>query len=115
MQGRSLAVLAMAAAVIGAVGCGHEAADAPPAETATAVFAVEGMTCDGCAAAIGRSLKQTPGVVKHTVSFIEARAHVTYDPTRTTPTELAGAIERAGYRAVAEAPAAPGSQDPPGA
>lgn len=113
MHGRSLASLIMVAATLGGVGCGRDAVEVLPAETASVEFAVEGMTCDGCAAAIGRSLQRTPGVVAHTVSFAEARARVTFDPTRTSPAALAAAIENAGYRVVEGESDGAGGDDPP--
>jgi len=110
MRGRWLAVFVMAAVVV-AVGCSREEVEreeeAPVvAETVSAEFALEGMSCEGCVAAIGGALKATAGVVSQRVELAETRAYVTFDPTRTGPADLIAAIEGAGYRAALVPPGA---------
>ena len=63
----------------------------------TETFRVEGMTCEGCRAAVARVLERTPGVARAEVDLEGASATVTYDPARVTPEALAEAVRRAGY------------------
>jgi len=53
------------------------------------------MTCGSCATAVKIVLQKTAGVVSSTVSYEEKRAIVTYDPAKTTPAKIAGAISTA--------------------
>ena len=57
-------------------------------ELQSAVFAVEGMTCAGCAATLENALKNTPGVRSATVDLEGKSANVTYDPSQTTTGRL---------------------------
>jgi len=59
-----------------------------------AVLDIGGMTCAACA-----TLKQVPGVVEASVNLPLERADVVLDSTAVTPAQLAGAVERIGYRA----------------
>lgn len=116
MRGRVLAVLIVAVVTVSA-GCARDT-DAPAdaiqaaVETASAEFAIEGMSCEGCVTAIGAALKATAGVVSQRVELAEARAHVTYDPTRTAPEMLIAVIEGAGYRAELVQPGIEADPDP---
>ena len=58
---------------------------------------VEGMTCAACALRVEKSLNDLPGV-RATVNFANESASVDFDPDRESPTQLVGAVERAGYR-----------------
>ncbi|HEX9459046.1 MAG TPA: heavy metal-associated domain-containing protein [Thermoanaerobaculia bacterium] len=64
-------------------------------KTATTTLHIEGMTCGSCATAVKIVLQKTAGVVSSTVSYEEKRAIVTYDPAKTTPAKIAGAISTA--------------------
>jgi copper chaperone CopZ len=69
------------------------AANAAAAQkAATTNLHVEGMTCGGCATAVKLLLRKTPGVVSSTVSYEHKSAVVTYDPSKTTPAEIADAV-----------------------
>ncbi len=70
-------------------------------------FDITGMTCASCVNRIERRLRKTEGVRQAAVNLATERATVTYDPTRTTPTQIAAAIEAAGYGAKPRQPAAP--------
>lgn len=59
---------------------------------------VRGMVCAACAALIEHRLRREPGIVAAQVDFAARRAYVNFDAQRTTPAEIARAIERAGYR-----------------
>jgi len=63
---------------------------------------IQGMHCDGCAGTIEALLWHEPGVKGATVSFPAGEGRVLYDPAATEPARIAAAIERAGYRVVAD-------------
>lgn len=75
-------------------------------EEQTVELAIEGMTCDHCAATIQHALAGVPGVERADVSFPEKRAHISTKGA--PPDRLVRAVENAGYRAaVIEPPASP--------
>lgn len=60
----------------------------------TVVLAIAGMTCGGCAGAVGRALSQVPGVSEARVDLSKGQATV----TGTAPAEdLIRAVEAAGF------------------
>jgi P-type Cu+ transporter len=63
---------------------------------------VSGMTCAACASRIQRKLERGAGVGGAAVNFGTERATVEYDPSQTTPAELVGLVEAAGYGARTE-------------
>jgi Hg(II)-responsive transcriptional regulator len=67
---------------------------------------IEGMHCDGCAGTVEALLAREPGVKGASVSHAAGKGQVLYDPATTDPARIAAAIERAGYRVIAD-PAAP--------
>ena len=58
-------------------------------------ISISGMTCGGCVNSVRNALLQISGVTDAQVKVGAAR--VTYDPVRTSPEVLRGAIVRAGY------------------
>jgi thioredoxin-related protein/copper chaperone CopZ len=64
----------------------------------TVELKVEGMDCEGCVKSVTRMLSAVPGVQKIDVSLAEARAKVTYDPTKASVPDMKKAVERAGYK-----------------
>jgi copper chaperone CopZ len=64
----------------------------------TVELKVEGMDCEGCVKSVTRMLSAVPGVQNVDVSLAEARANVTYDPTKTRVPDMKKAVERAGYK-----------------
>jgi Cu+-exporting ATPase len=76
-------------------------AKATPSESVTEARAqlrlpVEGMTCATCAGRIETALAKLPGVEAQ-VNLANDEAWIDYDPARTSPRQLAEAIEDAGY------------------
>jgi copper chaperone len=65
----------------------------------TVELKVEGMDCDGCVKSVTRMLSGVPGVTSVEVSLAQARAKVTYDPSKADVGQMKRAVERAGYRA----------------
>ena len=60
---------------------------------------VEGMDCDGCVKSVTRMLSSVAGVQSVDVSLAQARAKVTYDPSKANVAQMKKAVERAGYKA----------------
>ncbi len=58
---------------------------------------VTGMTCASCVRRVERALSKQEGVAGASVNFAAERATVEYDPAATSPGELVGTIEGAGY------------------
>ena len=56
---------------------------------------ISGMSCGGCVAGVKAALSTIPGVADLDVRVGEAK--IQYDPARTNPDALRGAITRAGY------------------
>ena len=65
----------------------------------TVELKVEGMDCEGCVKSVTRMLAGVPGVQKVAVSLAEAKASVTYDPSKSDVAQMKKAVERAGYKA----------------
>ncbi len=68
-------------------------------QLAQVTFAVQGMDCTACAAAIESRLRSTPGVKTAHVSYEQKRADVEFDQNRVSVEQLQKAIAEAGYRA----------------
>lgn len=72
-----------------------------PQGYARAVFAVDGMTCGGCAIATKMALRKLDGVVEASTAFDEntgeGSAWAIYDPNRIQPDRLMAAIRQLGY------------------
>jgi len=85
---------------------GKEAVEEKSADTdkvtEKAVIKVTGMTCVSCAATIEGTLKKTAGVSNANVNFASEKAHVEYDPERTSRDYLEKAIEATGYGVLKE-------------
>jgi P-type Cu+ transporter len=69
-------------------------------------LAISGMTCASCARRVERSLTKVPSVFAASVNLATERATVSYDAASTSPAALIGAVERAGYGAEEQVPAA---------
>jgi copper chaperone CopZ len=67
----------------------------------TVRFAVEGMSCEGCARGIVASLKYLEGVQSAQASPDPGEAWVTYDPACVTVDALRHEIEELGYKVTA--------------
>jgi Cu+-exporting ATPase len=81
-----------------------------PTEPATSErsieLAISGMTCASCARRVERSLAKVAGVAEANVNLATERASVSYDAGLISPSDLIGAVERAGYGAEELSPAA---------
>jgi mercuric ion binding protein len=66
-------------------------------DQARAVLDVENMTCAACPLTVKKALGKVPGVSQVTVDYEHRTAVVSYDPAKTTTTELTKATTDAGY------------------
>ena len=62
-------------------------------------FKVEGMDCQGCVKSVTRMLTGVAGVSKVDVSLEQAKASVSFDPSKAQLADLKKAVERAGFKA----------------
>ncbi len=62
-------------------------------------FAVQGMTCGGCAASVTRVIKALPGVSEATVTLQPGGAEVEFDPGQVNAETIVTAITKAGFDA----------------
>ena len=60
---------------------------------------VSGMTCGHCAEAVGKALRNQPGVRNATVHLDAGAAEVEYEERDVAPEQLIAAIEEEGYAA----------------
>jgi copper chaperone CopZ len=75
-----------------------ETAEAGPLLRTTS-FTVEGMSCEGCSALVGKVIKGVPGVLRVKVDYDKKQAVVSTEACCPAPTEaILQALERAGYR-----------------
>ncbi len=59
-------------------------------------MSISGMTCGHCVAAVAQALKALNGVQVEQVGI--GKATVAYDPSQTSPGQMAQAIENAGFQ-----------------
>lgn len=69
------------------------------AQSATATYHVEGMTCDACAANIETSVGKIEGVLAVEASYKDGRAVVTYDADKVKPAAIEAVVDGLGYPA----------------
>ncbi len=67
---------------------------------AESVFALQGMYCAACAGIIESALRAVPGVARADVNAASQRVLVQWDPRLTRASQLVGAVQAAGYRAL---------------
>ncbi|CAH1112001.1 unnamed protein product [Psylliodes chrysocephalus] len=58
---------------------------------------VKGMTCGSCVAAIEKHVQKLPGCYKILVSLLGARAEIQFDPSMTTPVDIAESVTDLGF------------------
>lgn len=63
------------------------------------VFAVEGMSCEGCVGTVKAALSELPGVESVDVSLEKKQAVVVGSPDKVSEQAVVAAIEGAGYKA----------------
>ena len=73
--------------------------DAAGQRTAESHFALTGLYCAACADVIEQALRAEPGVLDATVNYATRRASVRWHASLTKPSQLVGAVARAGYAA----------------
>ena len=70
--------------------------------TRTIDLPIDGMTCAGCAARIGRGLSELDGVVDAQVNFATQRATISYHPEKVELGAFDKAVQRLGYKVKVE-------------
>jgi len=68
-------------------------------ETATASFAIENMTCAMCPITVRKAMEGVEGVRSVEVGFDAKTATAVFDPSTTSPADIAAASTNAGYPA----------------
>ena len=63
----------------------------------TTTLSVKGMTCNSCVNAIESQLKPLPGVLSASVSLLDEKATVTFDPSLQTVATIKETIEDCGF------------------
>lgn len=80
----------------GAAASSKTAPDRSPtasSELLPATLTIDGMVCEGCAAAVTESLENVPGVMSAEIDFYSGTASISFDPNTTNVNALAAAIE----------------------
>jgi len=75
-----------------------EIARRAPANAATVMFAIEGMTCGSCATKITKALQQIDGVYVARVNVEKKRANVKYLAKKVSVAKMVRAIESLGFK-----------------
>ncbi|MEE3205453.1 MAG: heavy metal translocating P-type ATPase [Actinomycetota bacterium] len=70
--------------------------------TRTIDLPIDGMTCAGCAARIGRGLSELDGVADAQVNFATERATISYQPEKVDSGAFDRAVQRLGYKVKVE-------------
>lgn len=63
------------------------------------IFMIEGMTCNGCVAAVHNAIQAVSGVGEVIIDLSEGKATVFFDEEQTSVEKIIEAIEDAGYDA----------------
>jgi len=66
------------------------------------VVGIRGLWCPSCAWLVEERLKRVKGVHAAQVSYVQRKAHITFDPITTEPKKLGRKINLLGYRAMLE-------------
>jgi|CXWJ01.1.fsa_nt_gi mercuric ion binding protein len=101
----ALAGLGATAALISMQPTAQAQAQGQQAQTRTASFAIDKMTCATCPITVRTAMSRVDGVRSVKVDFDTKRATVTYDPAHATPEAIAAASTNAGYPARLVTPA----------
>ncbi|XP_064610075.1 copper-transporting ATPase 1-like isoform X2 [Liolophura sinensis] len=64
-----------------------------------ATVLIEGMTCMSCVRNIEKNISGKPGIISISVSLVNKRAEVVFDPDQTNPAEIAESIDDMGFEA----------------
>ena len=63
----------------------------------TEIFAVRGMTCGACAAAVERSVRRLEGMESAEVNFATEKLRVVYNEEKLSKEDIKSAVAEAGY------------------
>lgn len=93
-----LSILALVSVRGGRADTTQPASHAEPSPV-TSTFAVEGMTCGGCAAAVEHRVGRLEGIRTVDASYEKGTAVVTYDRAKVSADAIVETIESLGYEA----------------
>ena len=65
-------------------------------------FKIDGMTCAACARAVERAVRKLDGIANANVNLATEKLTVEYDEGKVTADAIQNAVEKAGYKAIAE-------------
>lgn len=106
MNMKKTILMGLAVVAVGGVGAAYALDGAAQDRPATSVvaqhqttFAVEHMTCATCPITVRKAMGGVAGVSSVQVDFAAKTARATYDPARTTASQIAAASANAGYPA----------------
>jgi copper chaperone len=92
-----LSAVLMAVVVSGIGGCSKQG-PAQASDTPARLFAVEGMSCQGCVDSVTGAIVKLPSVTSAKVSLAEKKAVVVADPAQVPDARIEAAIAAAGYQ-----------------
>ncbi|MBL4619752.1 MAG: heavy-metal-associated domain-containing protein [Marinicaulis sp.] len=96
----SLGAFAVIGAAYATMGSAKSAKEiAATMEESTQLFAIEKMTCATCPITVKKAMGKVDGVQSVDVDFEAKTATVVFDPSKTTPEQIADASTNAGYPA----------------
>jgi Cu+-exporting ATPase len=90
------------------------AASSQTSDPTRIILPIDGMHCASCVSTVEKALSAVPGVLAASVNLAAEQATVDYLPERASVDALRGAVEKAGYKAPADA-AVHAGPPPPGA
>ncbi|MFQ5598834.1 MAG: heavy-metal-associated domain-containing protein [Nitrospiria bacterium] len=64
------------------------------------IMEIEGMTCGHCVETVSKAIEALSGVTEAVVKLEESRARVSYDAGKIDVSEIAKAVEAAGYAVI---------------
>jgi Cu+-exporting ATPase len=70
----------------------------------TETLSIQGMTCSACVRAVERAVGKVGGVQSVAVNFATEKARVVYEPEQVRLSDIRGAVDQAGYKALSDAP-----------
>ncbi|GAC1423051.1 MAG: hypothetical protein NVS1B13_24330 [Flavisolibacter sp.] len=66
----------------------------------TVKFKITGMSCVGCSNQVATTLKAMEGIIDQKVEYPGNLATVTYNPAKTTVTDIIKAVEKLGFKVI---------------
>lgn len=93
---KNLSSILLALFVLASCGGGKKEVKAVPAETATIVMSIDGMTCTGCENTIQTNLMKAEGVVSVTATYADGKAVIKFDPMKIDTVKMKAVVDGIG-------------------